>query len=169
MSSPETTTGEPHQRFTGDTRVGIGELAVTSDDELLSTGCLGSCVGVALYDEQHGIAGLVHIKRPSADAADPETPGKFADTGIHTLLEVMETQGANRSRIRAKIAGGGNILDITYHDNSISQRNIEQTRAVIESLGIPIVSEDVGGDNGRVLTFDAQTGALSVNTVSRTF
>jgi chemotaxis protein CheD len=168
MSPPELVGSEQNQRFRERIRVGISEFAVTSDDEILSTSCLGSCVGVVLYDADHGIAGLVHIKRPSVDGTMPENPGKFADTGISALLDAMEAQGADRSCIRAMIAGGGNILDIDYDDHSISQRNITQTREVLDTLGIPIVSQDVGGEIGRSLTFDSKTGELSIDTVSRT-
>ncbi len=47
-------------------RVGIADLNVaTSPDKLITVG-LGSCVGIALYDQQLRIGGLAHIMLPDS-------------------------------------------------------------------------------------------------------
>ena len=42
-------------------RVGIADAAIVSAPDTLITMGLGSCVGIALYDREKKIAGLVHI------------------------------------------------------------------------------------------------------------
>jgi len=46
------------------TRVGMAELRIVKNNEILVSMGIGSCVVVALYDGVEKIAGLVHIMLP---------------------------------------------------------------------------------------------------------
>ena len=145
----------------GRIRVGIGEFAVATEGTDLRTVGLGSCVGVALYDDREGVAGLGHIMLPSANGDEPMNDGKYADTGIERLVEAMEAHGADREHVTARIAGGSNILHLSGENGNIGTRNVEAVRETLDRLRIPIVDEDVGGSRGRSITFDAETGELA--------
>ena len=146
-------------------RVGIAEYAVSTDGTLLSTSGLGSCVGVALFDDLAGIAGLVHVMLPAASDSPGGKPAKFADTGTVTLLEAMEDHGADRKKVFAKIAGGSNMLDIGEPGERISNRNVEAVREALERLDVPIVGEHVGGTHGRSLEVRPSAGDLFIRVV----
>jgi len=148
-------------------KVGIAEYEVTADDAELTTSGLGSCVGVALYDEVHAVAGLIHVMLPEADGMQDDKPAKFADTGTELLIEEMEALGAATGSIEAKIAGGSDMLDFSEGGSGIGDRNIEQVKETLEAYGIPIVGEDVGGDHGRSLRLEAANGDLVVKSANQ--
>ena len=152
-------------------KVGIAEYKTTTDDAVLTTSGLGSCIGVGIYDDVSGSAGLVHVMLPTAEDIDDGNRAKFADTGVEALVEALEDAGASRGSMRAKMAGGSDMLDFSESGSSIGSRNAKQVRATLEEFDIPLVGEDVGGDHGRSLKLDAGTGDLvvkSANTESTT-
>ena len=148
-------------------KVGIAEYEVTDDNAELTTSGLGSCVGVALYDERASAAGLIHVMLPTADEMADGKPAKFADTGTELLVAEMEKLGASTTNMVAKIAGGSDMLDFSEGGSGIGDRNVKQVKATLEDSGIPIVGEDVGGDHGRSLRLEATSGELLVKSANR--
>jgi len=148
-------------------KVGIAEYEVTTEPTaILTTSGLGSCIGVALYDESAGAAGLVHVMLPTAEDVEGGNRAKFADTGVAELVEALEDAGASQRTMEAKIAGGSDMLDFSENGSSIGSRNLEQVRATLDEYGIPIAGEDVGGDHGRSLQLEADTGDLVVKSAN---
>lgn len=145
----------------GHRRVGIADYAVTADGALLTTSGLGSCLGVGLYDERAGVAGLAHVMLPTAPE-DPPNEAKFADTGVDAVFDAMCREGATPEGTTAKLAGASAMFDFDSQDEPIGERNVAAARATLDALGVPIVAEDVGGDSGRSLRFDGGTGSLVV-------
>jgi len=142
-------------------RVGIADFAVTDDGAVLTTSGLGSCLGVGLFDESAGVAGLAHTMLPTAPD-DADNVAKFSDTGIDAVVSAMRREGANVDNIRAKLAGGSAMFEFDSQEESIGKRNVAVGRTTLERLGIPIVAADVGGDSGRSLRFQGDTGILVV-------
>jgi len=147
-------------------KVGIAEYEVTTDPAVLTTSGLGSCIGVALYDEPTGAAGLVHVMLPTAKDVEGGNRAKFADTGVAELVEALEDAGASTATMEAKVAGGSDMLDFSENGSSIGSRNLEQVRATLSEYDIPIVGEDVGGDHGRSLRLEADSGDLVVKSAN---
>lgn len=147
-------------------KVGIAEYAVTTENAVLTTSGLGSCIGVALYDRLSGIAGLVHVMLPLAEEGEGNR-AKFADSGVELLVNEMEKAGADRESIEAKIAGGSDMLDFSENGSSIGSRNADIVRETLDDHGIGIVGEDVGGDHGRSLRLESSTGNLVVKSASQ--
>jgi len=150
--------------------IGIADLNVAKDSEILVTYALGSCVGICLYDSVSRIAGLAHVMLPfSAESKDSHNKAKFADTAIIELINKMELIGANRHRLIAKIAGGAQMFEVksqneTFH---IGKRNILATKKILETLNIQLVAEDIGSDYGRTIEFFSNTGVLRVKSISK--
>ncbi|MFC7027043.1 chemotaxis protein CheD [Halomicroarcula sp. GCM10025324] len=161
QSTDDEQTAEPER-----IKVGIAEYKTTTDDAVLTTSGLGSCIGVGIYDEVSGVAGLVHVMLPTADDIDDGNRAKFADSGVEALVEALEAAGGSRRSMRAKIAGGSDMLDFSESGSSIGARNAKQVRATLEEFGIPLEGEDVGGDHGRSLKLDAGTGDLVVKSAN---
>lgn len=147
-------------------KVGIAECKVTTNGAALTTSGLGSCIGVALHDDDTGISGLVHAMLPSPEEDADAHPAKFADTGTEQLLDELEQTGANLDSLEAKIAGGSAMLDFSERDAGIGERNVEQARAVLADHDIPIVAEDVGGDHGRSVRLEGTTGEYVVKSAN---
>ncbi|MGQ9631232.1 MAG: chemotaxis protein CheD [bacterium] len=150
-------------------RVGMADKNISTNGDRLVTFGLGSCVGVAIYDEVAEIAGLAHIMLPdSSSSKSPTTmPAKFADQAIRDLVEDLVRAGARRERLKAKIVGGAEMFSFTKTDNksSIGLRNIIAVRKNLKEVGIDIVAEDVGGNYGRTIEVYPRTGKVRVRTI----
>jgi chemotaxis protein CheD len=147
-------------------KVGIAEYEVTTDGAVLTTSGLGSCIGVAIHDPSVPVAGLLHVMLPTADDMDGN-PAKFADTGVETLIEALESEGGNPQNMEAKIAGGSDMLDFSESGSGIGQRNAEQVRETLDEYGVSLVGEDVGGDHGRSLRLEGVSGDLIVKSANK--
>lgn len=146
-------------------------MGVAKPPDTIRTSGLGSCVGVVLYDETKKVAGLVHIMLPDSSLSRSETPNiaKFADTGIKGLEEMLLKEGAQKCRLKAKIAGGAQMFQFSSSKEimRIGQRNVEAVKRVLKELGIPIIAEDTGGSSGRTIEFNPATGKLMIRTVNQ--
>lgn len=149
-------------------RVGIADLnIVTTPGKLITVG-LGSCVGIALYDQQLKIGGLAHIMLPdSTQFNNVVNPFKFADLALPILLEKLNKMGANPRNLKAKIAGGASMF--SFSDKSmimdIGNRNCSAVKLALGKLNLPLLSEDVGGNRGRTMILDTQSGIVQIKTV----
>lgn len=149
-------------------KVGIADMNVAFTPDRIITVGLGSCIGIALYDRINLIGGLVHIMLPdSTQFSSINNPLKFADLAIPILITKMESMGANRNNIKAKISGGASMFNFSDKKMimDIGSRNSIAVRKTLEKLTIPIVSEDVGGNKGRTMIFDTSSGAVLIRTV----
>lgn len=139
--------------------VGIGELAVASDGRDVRSNGFGSCVGVALVDESAGVVGLAHSMLPvdpcDPDVDHPETPARYADTGVRALLADVVAAGGDPDRLVAKLVGGSRMFSFGGAEGTIGDRNVAAARETLATLGVPVVGADVGGTVGRSVVLDA--------------
>lgn len=157
---------EPGTPTTDPLRVGISEFAVSDGSETMKSYGLGSCLAIALWDPGAEIGALAHVMLPSGDERDDSDrkPGKFADTAIRTMLRRMVEMGGDYTAVEAKVAGGSDMFEFDSFEEGVGKRNVEAARAELDKLGVPLVAEDVGGDRGRTVEFDAGSGVLSIRT-----
>ncbi|MDQ0270205.1 chemotaxis protein CheD [Cytobacillus purgationiresistens] len=152
-------------------KVGIADLNIVKAPQLIRTSGLGSCVGVVLYDEEKKVAGLVHVMLPDSALAKANmlNPAKFADTGIQELLVQLAKNGARRSKLKAKIAGGAQMFQFESGRDliRIGSRNIEAVKQELRSLEINLIAEDIGGNNGRTIEFNPDDSSLMIRTVNK--
>lgn len=154
--------GSKSSSLAGRRSVGVAEYGVTVDGTSLITSGLGSCVAVGIYDGTVA-AGLVHVMLPTADDRPVENPAKFADTGVSTLLGALADAGARSESFAAKMAGGSEMIAFRAQERSIGERNVEAVRTALDDSGVPLLGEDVGGDEGRTVEL-TQSGDLVVRT-----
>ena len=140
----------------------MGEMDVAISDGVLRT-LLGSCIGLALYDRKHKVAGLAHIVLPTSRGST-ELPGKFVDTAIPILVRDMEESAGSALKLTARIAGGANMFS-SAAERTIGVQNIEATERILAELRIPIVARHCGGQQGRRMSLDTQTGRVVVEMV----
>lgn len=140
-----------------------GELYITKKSELITT-ILGSCISIVLFDEQNSIGGINHYMLPAAPSESKKNSvlpiTRFGEYAIKTLIQEMINQGASLKNLKAKIFGGSNVLNFSSKkderkkDALIGEENINFARKFLKKIGIPIVSEDVGGVSSRKIFFD---------------
>ncbi|NIQ96492.1 MAG: chemotaxis protein CheD [Desulfuromonadales bacterium] len=149
-------------------RVGISEFKVAAGPAVLVTYGLGSCLGITLYDPEQRIGGLAHTLLPKPKTGmDTSRMSKFVDSAIRSMADELVAMGAARERLEAKVFGGANMFEAfqEWSGEGIGQRNIASARATLEELEIPLVAEDVGGNFGRTLVFDLESGKVIVKSV----
>jgi len=149
----------------GKITIGISDLNVAFAPDSIITYALGSCIAICLYDPVVKLAGMAHIMLPaSKDCPADSNIRKFADTATLELIGQMTRRGAQKGRMKAKIAGGAQMFKVVSGVANIGQRNTLASKEILRSLFIPIVAEDTGDDFGRTVEFFASTGILQVRT-----
>jgi chemotaxis protein CheD len=150
--------------------VDIADGRVSADpDDTIVTYSLGSCIGVAIWDPETHVGGMLHYMLPLSkiDKAKAEkNPWMFGDTGIPELFRKAYRLGAEKSRLVVKLAGGANILDKNGTFN-IGTRNHLVARKVFWKNNILVDAEDVGGMTSRTLRLDLATGRVSIRQSTR--
>ncbi|HLS20390.1 MAG TPA: chemotaxis protein CheD [Bacillota bacterium] len=151
-------------------RVGISDLNIALAPNKIRTTGLGSCVGVVIYDQQRKIAGLAHVMLPDSNLTKEKNYNiyKYANTAIPYLVNLLKKNGARSFALKAKIAGGAQMFKLSADSNvmRIGPRNVEAVEKALQQINIPIVAKDVGGNSGRTIEFDPETGCLNVRTVN---
>jgi len=142
--------------------VGVAQVKIASGPAVLRT-ILGSCVGICIFDRIKKIGGLAHILLP-VDTSNGTAIEKFAETAIPHMVQMLLKEGAKKEFLSAKIAGGASMFkfEASVSLGQIGERNIEETKKVLEKLQIPLLDEDTGGSAGRVIDFFLDDGHLKV-------
>jgi chemotaxis protein CheD len=132
--------------------------------DTLVTYSLGSCIGVSLHDPVARVGGMLHFQLPTStlDAARAAAnPTMFADTGLNHLLSLMDQAGANRRRLKVRLAGGAQIIDKAGVFD-IGRRNHAAIRKALWQQGLLVDAEHVGGSSPRTLYLAVADGAVTI-------
>ncbi|MDM8526438.1 chemotaxis protein CheD [Desulfococcaceae bacterium HSG8] len=146
-----------------------GEYYVSDQDVVIST-LLGSCISACLYDPVHRVVGMNHflISKEDQDKDSPVCdidPGKYGICAMESLIDEMLITGAQRKNLHAKIFGGGSMFkpfeecSYTYCVGNVNGIFI---RKFLRESGICLVSEDLGGNTGRVIRFHSENFTVYV-------
>lgn len=139
--------------------VGMGQMLVVKDNQIAGA-VLGSCIGLALIHRNQKLAVIGHIVLPES-RSQPGPAGKFADTAIPSMLQLLEQQGARPSGVVAKMVGGASMF-AGSGPLQIGEANIQTVLRLLDKLRISVLAQDVGGQRGRRMTLLPSTGELTV-------
>ncbi len=147
--------------------VGLGELKYADQpgQELTCLG-LGSCVAVSVWDRKNKQGAMAHVVLPECTAGREPTP-KFADVAVPELFENLKKKGANPTQLEIKLVGGAHMAPAAAPSMPlmrIGERNIEAVKAQLKKLGLRAIAEDLGGNNGRTVRLDVESGRVTVVT-----
>jgi len=152
--------------------IGISELAVVKGDNSIITYALGSCVGIALYDDARKIAGLAHCLLPSS--TEMKVVGemnhmKYVDTAVPLLIKQMERAGASTFGLIAKLAGGAQMFSMKGASSAfnIGERNVNIAIETLRKHNIKLVSRDVGENYGRTVEIFAENGIYRIKAIAK--
>jgi chemotaxis protein CheD len=149
--------------------VRVADLRVGVAGDVLVTQGLGSCVAILLHDPNARIGGLAHVLLPSPALSRMDAnPAKFPQSAVPRLLELMVADGAQLSRVSARLAGGASMFATLTPPGTINmgERNLVAARQVLQSHNLPLVGEAVGGDFGRTVRLSVNDGKVEVITVA---
>lgn len=130
-----------------------GRMATLVERGVIRT-VLGSCIAVVVYDPVKLVAGVNHYLLPEPTAEnEPKNRLKYGVFAIPDLVSDLIELGAAPSRLCAEIYGGAAVVDHLAGNFLIGDRNIRLAESYLSQLRIPIVSMDVGGQQGRKIAF----------------
>ena len=145
----------------------VGEVKASAEPMRIST-LVGSCIAVCLFDPKHQIGGMNHFMLPTGSRAGDDS----ATYGVHAmelLINEIMKLGGERQNLVAKVFGGGNVLQRSVTSDptlAIGDRNAAFAMQFLETDGIPVSSQSVGGEAGRQIHFLTHTGQAFVRPVS---
>jgi chemotaxis protein CheD len=128
---------------------------------------LGSCVAVCLFDPTLRVGAINHYMLPLWNGTGLASP-KYGNIAIDKLFERMNSFGCKNHNIQAKIFGGGEVVETKINTFKIGQRNIEIAEQMLREKNISIVSRSVGGNHGRKIRFNTQTGVVLMKPIQKT-
>jgi chemotaxis protein CheD len=144
--------------------VNIAQIKIAKPPDVLCALGLGSCVGVVLYDPQSSVSGMLHVLLPSSKGVGSDQHStKYANPGLLKLQEEVIRAGAQKSRLRAKLAGGAAVLVSTSSSGiAIGKQNCEECLSMLTRMQIPIDGKDLGGTSGRSVYFETGKNIMRI-------
>jgi chemotaxis protein CheD len=145
--------------------IGIADMKVSADSsDILTTYCLGSCIGLSLYDPVAKVGGILHYMLPD-DSINPlkgeKNPCMFGSTGIPRLFKACYQLGAEKKRLIVKVAGGGQVMNESGMFN-IGKRNYAFLRKILWKNNVMIDAENIGGSTNRSMILQLSDGQVKV-------
>ena len=125
-----------------------GSYYVSRNTPLILQAFLGTCVGVALYDEEAGVGGLIHLLLPEPISTGSQfQPEKYASTGFPIFLRALYDEGASKKRLKAIVAGGALVGPLVSRDLhlDIGGRTVETVMRYLKQEKIQIEKSETGG------------------------
>lgn len=144
-----------------------GEYFV-SDQGILLVTVLGSCVAACIRDVEAGIGGMNHFMLPD-DGGRSETVGTSARYGsyaMEVLINHLLKMGARKSRLEAKVFGGGAVMS-SLSSSNVGVRNAEFVLNYLKTEKIPVVAKDLLDSYPRKVYYFSQTGRVLVKKLHR--
>lgn len=143
-----------------------GEYFVTTTDMLMVT-VLGSCVSACIRDREKGIGGMNHFMlADSADSGMLSPSARYGAYAMEILINHLLKLGASKSRLEAKVFGGGRVMSTLAHSR-IGERNARFVREFLATEGIRLVAEDLLDVYPRKVYFFPKSGRVLVKRLAR--
>ncbi|HBE02598.1 MAG TPA: chemoreceptor glutamine deamidase CheD, partial [Spirochaetia bacterium] len=151
-----------------------GELHVSASGAVICT-VLGSCISVCLSDLENNIYGINHFMLPmnsySKTNFDDEIRDarnfyndelRYGTVSMEVLIGEMQKAGAARRNLKAKVFGGGKVLNIHSGLIDIGEKNIKFALAYLAMEKIQVVSRDTGDRFGRKIYYVTEENKVLV-------
>jgi len=141
-----------------ETSIHIGEYHATRLPTIIYT-LLGSCVAVCLYDRKKKIGGMNHILLPgTASIKSFNECARYGINAMELLINRVLKLGGEKKNLAAKVFGGANLLPSIPYEKCVGKKNILFVLNFLSRDSIPVISQDVGGNDSRKVYFHTDTG-----------
>ena len=138
--------------------INVGEIHVAVKPTEIIT-ILGSCVAVCLYDTRLNISGMNHYLVPLWNGNGLESP-KYGNISVEKLIEHVLDTGSKTHDLIAKVFGGANINIKSAESLMIGKKNVIIAEEILAKYRIKIVASDTGGNRGRRIMMQSDTGKI---------
>lgn len=143
-----------------------GEYRVFAEPGIVIATLLGSCVAACLQDPVARVGGMNHflLSEPGHGAvARPEDQLRYGIHAMELLINAMMANGASRSRLRAHLYGGANIIAGL---GSIGSSNAAFARRFMADEGIKVGRCELGGTQARKVEFMPYEGRVRATPIA---
>ncbi len=138
-----------------------GQWVATAEPTTVTT-ILGSCVAVCLWDPRLRIGGMNHYMLPF-ETGRASGSARFGDVAIHQLVSKLVALGSRPEALQAALVGGACVMEVFRRDGDhIGARNVALAERILPTHGIRVTRRELGGNRGRKLIFETETGGISV-------
>lgn len=143
-----------------------GEYHVSAEPEVLIGTLLGSCIAICLHDAVARVGGMNHFLLGEPGRNDQVRDADLSRYGVHAmelLVNEMMKKGAQRSRLRAHLYGGANIVAGL---GQIGSANAAFAKSFVAVEGIALGRAELGGSQARRVEFMPYLGKVRSWTVA---
>ena len=158
-----------------------GEMFFEKKPALVWT-ILGSCLAICFHNERLKTGAIVHAQLPErksghlkctdtcpikcAKALPNDSAYKYVECSIRNIIDMFDNEGIKKSELSIKLFGGANIIGSKNgRITPVGYQNIEKALTLIEEYQLKIVSQNIGGENGRKLFFLTDTGEVYLKNI----
>lgn len=126
---------------------------------------LGTCVGLALFDQENDVGGMLHLllEKPRLHGGNFQAE-KYATTGLPLFFEALLAAGASPKNLKAWIAGGALVGPLAEYDLQldIGGRTTERVVKFLTNKKIEVVQSETGGFFTCALQLNMQTWECTI-------
>jgi len=150
--------------------VSISDMRVTARPRhVLVTHSLGSCLGLAVFDPVVKVAGLIHCLLPVMPKnKHSNNPYMFVNTGIPAMIKSMFNLKAKKNDLIIKAAGCGRMMNVSNSFDT-GANNFEALRRLLEINELRLAASDIGGTVPRTMRLYADTGAVVISSLGKSW
>jgi chemotaxis protein CheD len=138
----------------------IGGVFASREPAVVRT-VLGSCVSACLFDPLTNVGGMNHFMLPEGEQ-DADLPTRYGINAMEVLINEVMKKGGERRRLRAKVFGGGHVLNIQSVGMAVPERNARFVKDFLATEKIPILSQRLGGTNPLQVHFFTHVGKVLI-------
>ncbi len=154
-------------RERADIHLPIGGVYATRDPVVIKT-VLGSCISVCLRDPRERIGGMNHFMLPTRLGREEDDRSScYGVYAMDLLVNELMKLGADRGRLQAKVFGAAHLLGVAHGSRSVATQNSAFIVSYLETEGVPLLSQDLGGILPRTVYFYPDTGRVLVKQFGR--
>lgn len=133
-----------------------GEQKVSSDENVVFSTILGSCVAVCLFDPGVKVGGMNHFLLPGK-VGESSNSNRYGVNSMELLINAMLRAGASRENLTAKVFGGGAMSEKL---REIGEENGKFAKSFLEAEGIEYTKTSLGGNLARRIKFIPSNGSV---------
>ncbi|MEO5378123.1 MAG: chemotaxis protein CheD [Magnetococcus sp. DMHC-6] len=143
-----------------------GQFYMGHHSMLVST-ILGSCVSIILLHKKSNFVTMCHALLPKCpfdfhqhQKTKQQQCFRYVDSAIHSMLAIFREKSIQYTDIEVKLFGGADMYATTPTTVTIGEQNIAVAKHIIKEQKLNMVSEDVGGAEGRVIHLKTDSGKV---------
>lgn len=141
-----------------------GDVAIGQAGDHFKT-LLGSCVSVILTDPRRTVAAMCHIVHVGAPNAANVSNTAYGSVAMESMFARLRARGLNPKLCEAYVFGGGNMFPQIFNSRNVGSSNARWVTGFLEDHGIAVVSQELGGNGYRKVSWTIGDAEPLVETV----